>query len=115
MDFTTPPHIEALCARMRAFLADEVTPLERRVAAEGFFAVEPALRAARAKVKELGMWAPQVPRELGGMGLPLLEHAFVSEALGRSPLGHYVFGCQAPDAGNLEILHRYGTEEQKRR
>jgi len=43
----------------------------------------------------------------------LVDHALVSEALGRSPLGHYVFGCQAPDAGNIEILHLYGNAEQK--
>jgi alkylation response protein AidB-like acyl-CoA dehydrogenase len=47
------------------------------------------------------------------MGLTLVEHGYVSEALGRSPLGHYVFGCQAPDAGNIEILHMFGTKEQQ--
>ena len=47
------------------------------------------------------------------MGLSLVEHALVSERLGRSPIAHYVFGAQAPDAGNLEILHKYGTAEQK--
>ena len=47
------------------------------------------------------------------MGLSLMEHALVSEVLGQSPLGHYVFGCQAPDAGNIEILHLYGTPAQK--
>ncbi|MDD5713259.1 MAG: acyl-CoA dehydrogenase family protein, partial [Smithellaceae bacterium] len=46
-------------------------------------------------------------------GLNLMEHALVSEELGRSPLGHYCFGCQAPDAGNVEILHKHGTDEQK--
>jgi acyl-CoA dehydrogenase len=60
------------------------------------------------------LWAPNHPVELGGMGLNLVEHGLVSEALGRSPLGHYVFGCQAPDAGNVEILHKYGTEEQNK-
>jgi alkylation response protein AidB-like acyl-CoA dehydrogenase len=49
------------------------------------------------------------------MGLDLVEHGLVSEALGRSPLGHYVFNCQAPDAGNIEILHKYGNNEQKER
>ena len=49
------------------------------------------------------------------MGLGLVELGLVSEALGRSPLGHFVFGCHAPDAGNVEILHHYGTEEQKER
>ena len=56
-----------------------------------------------------------MPRELGGLGLTLVEHGLVSERLGRSPLGHYVFGCQAPDAGNLEILHKYGTPAQQAR
>ena len=61
------------------------------------------------------MWGPQMPKELGGLGLGLVEHGLVSERLGRTPLGHYVFGCQAPDAGNMEILHKYGTAEQKAR
>jgi alkylation response protein AidB-like acyl-CoA dehydrogenase len=59
------------------------------------------------------LWAPNHPKEYGGMELNLMEHALVSESLGRSPLGHYIFGCQAPDAGNIEILHQFGSEEQK--
>ncbi len=115
MEFSVPAKIQELVARIRTFLADEVAPLERAVAEEGFVAVEPRLAAVRAKVKAAGMWGPQIPKELGGMGLSLMEHALVTEALGRSPLGHYSFGCQAPDAGNIEILHMFGTEEQKRR
>jgi len=49
------------------------------------------------------------------MGLGLVDLGLISEALGRSPLAHFVFGCQAPDAGNVEILHRYGSAEQKDR
>ena len=64
-------------------------------------------------VKRMELWAPNHPKEYGGMGLNLVEHAFVSECLGRSPLGHFTFGCQAPDAGNIEILHLHGTPEQK--
>jgi alkylation response protein AidB-like acyl-CoA dehydrogenase len=64
-------------------------------------------------VKKMELWAPNHPKEYGGMGLNLVEHAFVSESLGRTPLGHFVFGCQAPDAGNIEILHLHGTPEQK--
>ncbi|HVK86146.1 MAG TPA: acyl-CoA dehydrogenase family protein, partial [Kofleriaceae bacterium] len=55
------------------------------------------------------------PKDIGGLGLSLVEHGLVSERLGRSPLGHYLFGAQAPDAGNAEILHKYGTPEQKER
>jgi alkylation response protein AidB-like acyl-CoA dehydrogenase len=47
------------------------------------------------------------------MGLSLFEHGLISEELGRTPLGHYVFNCQAPDAGNMEILIEHGTPEQK--
>jgi alkylation response protein AidB-like acyl-CoA dehydrogenase len=64
-------------------------------------------------VKKMELWAPNHPKKYGGMGLDLVEHAFVSESLGRSPLGHFIFGCQAPDAGNIEILHLHGTPEQK--
>jgi alkylation response protein AidB-like acyl-CoA dehydrogenase len=53
-----------------------------------------------------------LPDELGGLGLSLTEFAHVSEALGRSPLGHYLFNCQAPDIGNMEILHLHGRAAQ---
>src|SRR5215470_3365457 len=115
MDFAIPAETEALTKKMRRFIADEVVPVERELAERGFYAVEPRLGELRARVKALGMWAPQVPKDVGGMGLLLMEHAFVSEALGRSPLGHFVFGAQAPDAGNIEILHKFGTDEQKKK
>jgi alkylation response protein AidB-like acyl-CoA dehydrogenase len=72
------------------------------------------LKAARQKVKDLGFWCPQISKEYGGMGLDLMEHGMVSSVLGRSLLGHYVFNCQAPDAGNMEILIEHGTPEQKK-
>jgi acyl-CoA dehydrogenase len=115
MDFAVTPDTHALVKKMRDFLAAEIVPVEKELADKGFFAVEPRLNELRARVKKLGMWAPQVPRDVGGMGLPLMDHALVSEALGRSPLGHYVFGAQAPDAGNIEVLHKFGSDEQKQR
>ena len=63
----------------------------------------------------MGLWASNHPVEFGGLGLTMLEHGLFSEALGRSPLGHTVFGVQAPDAGNVEILHAHATEEQRER
>src|SRR5207248_10687962 len=93
----------------------EIIPLEAQLVAQPFAAVTEALEAARRKVKALGWWAPQVPRQHGGMGLGLVEHGLVSEELGRSPLGHYAFNCQAPDAGNMEILWQQGTPAQKER
>jgi acyl-CoA dehydrogenase len=114
MDFSTPPELQDLLERTEAFMNTEVYPLES-TARESF---EDALRAcneARERCKAAGLWAPQMPAEYGGMGLGFLPHAHMSEILGRSPLGHYIFGCQAPDAGNMEILHKFGTDAQKER
>ena len=106
---------QQLLETISAFVARELYPREQDLQTKGFFAVEKDLADLRRRVKGLGLWGPQIPTELGGMGLPLLEHGLVSEVLGRSPLGHYVFGCQAPDAGNIEILHLFGTDGQKER
>ncbi len=114
MDFSISEEMSYLLGNVEDLLEREVIPLEQAFLSKGFNALEPAIEAARRKVKEMGLWAPQAPREIGGLGLSLLEHGLVSEVLGKSPLGHYVFGCQAPDAGNIEILHKYGTDEQKR-
>jgi acyl-CoA dehydrogenase len=114
MDFDPPESVKPLLERIERFVADEVMPIESEVLERGFAAAEGgALRELRAKCKAAGMWGPQLPKELGGLGLGLVDHGLVSERLGRSPLGHYVFGCQAPDAGNMEILHKYGTPAQK--
>ncbi len=115
MDFSIPPKVQDLLSTIRGFMEAEVYPLEHQMAARSFRELVPELEARRRKVKEMGLWAPQLPREYGGMGLGFMDQAFVSEALGRSPLGHYVFNCQAPDAGNMEILQLYGSAEQKQR
>ena len=72
------------------------------------------MNALRKKVKASGWWLPQLPEEFGGMGLSLKEFGSISEILGMSPYGHFVFNCQAPDAGNMEILIEHGTQEQKK-
>ena len=73
----------------------------------------PKLNELRDKVKSQNLWLPQIPREYGGLGLSNTQHGEISEILGASPYGHYVFNCQAPDAGNMEILIECGTNEQK--
>src|SRR5262245_32302436 len=115
MDFAPPPQMVPELDKIDRILAEDVLPAEREVMAKGFAASGPLLDALRAKVKAAVLWGPQIPTELGGLGLGLVEHALVSERLGRSPLGHYAFGCQAPDAGNLEVLHKWGTPAQKAR
>lgn len=116
MDFSLPATTQTTLQTIRDFLEGEVFPLEAEMAKrQSFKAMVPLLAEARGKVKKLGLWAPQLPKEVGGMGLTLMEHARVSEELGKSPLGHYLFNCQAPDAGNMEILMQYGTPEQKKK
>jgi len=115
MQFGTSDEMNALLEKARTLLDEEVIPLEAIVAEKGFDGAQRELEEARSKIKAAEMWAPQVPKEHGGMGLPFLEHARMSRVLGRSMLGHYVFGCQAPDAGNMEILEEFGTSAQKAR
>ena len=102
-----------LLDRIKEFLRTQVYPLEPDFLRRPFRELTPALNATREKVKALGLWAPHLPKEHGGLGLALSEFALVSEELGRTPIGHYLFNCQAPDIGNMEILLAHGTPEQK--
>jgi len=97
------------------FVQERLYPLEPILLQHGFDAVASQLETLRQEVKALGLWSPHLPPDLGGMGLALLDFAHVSEALGRSPLGHYTFNCAAPDIGNMELLHAHGTAEQQER
>jgi alkylation response protein AidB-like acyl-CoA dehydrogenase len=115
MDFDPPESVRPLLEKIEKFIEGVVMPVEHDVLERGFHAAAPVLAELRGKCKAAGMWAPQLPKDVGGLGLSLVEHGLVSERLGRSPLGHYVFGAQAPDAGNAEILHKFGTAEQKAR
>src|SRR4051794_14404605 len=104
---------EELLDRINKFLRAEVYPLESDFLRRRFRDLISALNETREKVKTLGLWAPHLPKEDGGLGLALSEFALVSEALGRTPIGHYVFNCQAPDIGNMEILLAHGRPDQK--
>ena len=115
MDFEPSEKIVTALAMIDEFMRREVLPLERYFLDDPLAEVLPKIEEKRQAVRQMGLWAPNHPRQYGGMGLGLVDHALVSEALGVSPLGHYVFGCHAPDAGNIEILHQHGTAEQKER
>ena len=105
--------LHGLLDRIKDFVRAEVYPLEAEFLRRPFSELKPALEAKRAQVKAMGLWAPHLPGEHGGVGLTLSEFALVSEELGRTPIGHYLFNCQAPDIGNMEILMDHGTAEQK--
>ena len=98
---------------IREFVQQELFALEPHIFTTDFNKLIPILHEKRAMVKELGWWAPHMPKNLGGMGLNLMDLAHLSEILGQSPVGHYVFGNQAPDAGNMEVLKDFGTAQQK--
>ncbi len=112
---TTPDDLAPRLAALRRLIADAVVPLEREMLRAGFPAVEPRLRELRAEAREIGLFAPHMPRGWGGAGLDLEDLALVGETLGWSFLGHYLCNCQAPDAGNMELLLQHGSAEQQAR
>ncbi|HEY6001613.1 MAG TPA: acyl-CoA dehydrogenase family protein [Anaeromyxobacter sp.] len=115
MDFSESERVKAFRGVVREFVRKEILPLERPFLQQGFAAVLPQLQAARAKARETGLFAAHMPPEYGGAGLQLTEFAHLSEELGWTPLGHYVFNVQAPDIGNMELLLEHGSPGQKER
>lgn len=100
---------------LRNFVNSELIPLEPTFLQQGFGAILPKLRELRENVRQRGWWLPPLSRSHGGLGMPLTEFAAISEELGRTPTGHYVFNCQAPDVGNMELLHMHGSADQQAR
>lgn len=100
MDFSIPDRVRSMRGLLREFLKKEILP---------------ELRIVRQRARETGLFAAHMPPEYGGCALPLTEFAHLSEELGKSPLGHYCFNVQAPDIGNMELIHEFGTPEQKSR
>ncbi|MGB7924983.1 MAG: acyl-CoA dehydrogenase family protein [Pyrinomonadaceae bacterium] len=113
MNHAPDAKLQPILSSIREFLDAEVYPLERDFLNRPFRDLLPALAAKRQRVKELGLWTPHLPEEYGGPGLSLTQFAHVSEALGRTPTGHYLFNCQAPDIGNMEVLMTHATPRQK--
>jgi acyl-CoA dehydrogenase len=96
----------------RAFMDAHVYAAEPALALEDD-AADALIAELRMRAKEEGLWAPHLPPEAGGTGRGFLAYAHLNEEIGRSIWAQLVFNCQAPDAGNGEILHLFGTEEQK--
>ena len=109
----TQSQLKALKSDIQSFLKKDILDLEKKVLYKGWNASIDDLEKKREKVKSLGYWTPQIPEKYGGMGMSLVEFAQISSILGSSPIGLYLFNCQAPDAGNMEILIEYGTNYQK--
>ncbi|HEY2983019.1 MAG TPA: acyl-CoA dehydrogenase family protein, partial [Jatrophihabitantaceae bacterium] len=107
-----PPSVASTRERVRAFMEEHVYPNEPAISLEDDDAME-LLEELRVRAREAGLWAPHLPPEAGGTGEGFLAYAYLNEEIGRSTWAQYIFNCQAPDAGNGEILHMFGTPEQK--
>ena len=117
-DFETDPEYQAKLDWVEEFMVDELEPLD-------LVALDPydkknaetmaILRPLQQQVRDHGLWAAHLKPELGGQGYGQVKLALLNEILGRSRWAPSVFGSQAPDSGNAEILALFGTAEQKAR
>ncbi len=121
MDFEHSPRTLDLIARVSAFMHEEVLPNEGRFEAEvagaasGDFAWPPLLDQLKAKARAQGLWNLFLPDAHHGAGLTNVEYAPLAEIMGQVYWASEAFNCNAPDTGNMEVLHMYGTPEQQRR
>ena len=116
-DFETEPEFQRELDWIDTFVREEVEPLDLVLGtpADKNDAVQRILAPLQEQVKERGLWACHLGPELGGLGYGQLKLALMNEILGRSGYAPSVFGCQAPDSGNAEILAHYGSPAQKER
>jgi acyl-CoA dehydrogenase len=121
-NFETDPEFQAKLDWTDDFVRREVEPLDllcegnrHAVYDSNSAVVRKLVRPLQSIVKEHGLWAAHLPPELGGQGFGQLRLALLNEVLGRSIFAPRVFGCQAPDSGNAELIAHFGSDEQKRR
>jgi acyl-CoA dehydrogenase len=118
-DFETEPEFQAKLDWADTFVREEVEPLDLVWPHLVFTPLDEARAKAinplKQRVREQGLWATHLGPELGGQGYGQLKLCLLNEILGRSNWAPVVFGCQAPDTGNAEIIAHYGTPEQKQR
>jgi acyl-CoA dehydrogenase len=115
-DFTTEPEFQKKLDWVASFVAEEVRPLKLILGSPYDVWDEKRnaiVRPLQEQVREKGLWACNLPPELGGQGVGQVQLALLNEVLGTARFGPVVFGCQAPDSGNAEVLAKYGTEAQK--
>ena len=112
-DFSTEPEFQEQLDWMRDFVRAEVWPIETVFEELGPGGFERAIAPLQAQVRERGLWAAHLPPDLGGQGFGQVKLGLMHEILGSSPFAPVVFGNQAPDSGNSEILAMAGTDDQK--
>ena len=117
MDFALSPKAEELSARMWDFMREEVFPAEAEyyghLAEHGQYGLPPVVERLKASARKRGLWNLFLPAE---SGLSNVDYAALAEISGWSPvIAPEAINCQAPDTGNMEVLHMFGTDEQKQR
>ena len=118
VDFAYSDKVKRLRAKLLSFMDEVVYPNEKvylEQLRENRWSVPPVMEEMKGKAKEAGLWNLFLPDSERGGGLTNLEYAPLCEIMGRSVIAPEVFNCSAPDTGNMEVLERYGTEEQKER
>ena len=118
MDFEFSARTRDLQRRLQAFMDEHVYPNERRFEEEvqkNRWSPAKVIEELKGKARAAGLWNFFLPGDAGGAGLTNLEYAPLCEIMGRSPMAPEIFNCSAPDTGNMEVLARYGTPEQKER
>jgi acyl-CoA dehydrogenase len=106
-------NVRELIPKYEAFIVQELHSMDLALASIPFGDADKVLQQKRQMAKDNGLWAPYLPVSEGGKGLTLTEFAQLSEIMGTSPFGHYVFNCQAPDIGNIELLHKHASASQR--
>ena len=118
MDFELSLRAKDYRQRLTAFMEEQVYPNEQRFLDEvqrDRWTAPPVIEELKAKARTDGLWNLFLPEDENGAGLTNLEYAPLAEIMGRSAMAPEVFNCSAPDTGNMEVLARYGTAEQKER
>jgi acyl-CoA dehydrogenase len=118
MDFDYSDKVKALQERLTAFMDRHIYPNEGTIAAQieegDRWQPAPLIEDLKKEAKAADLWNLFLPESEYGAGLANLEYAPLCEIMGRSPYAPEVFNCSAPDTGNMEVLARYGTDEQKK-
>jgi acyl-CoA dehydrogenase len=122
MDFSPSRGAQSYVQRLSAFMQEHVSPGEPEYFAQlqnlpdwRSWKQPPVMETLKAKARAAGLWNLFLPHREYGAGLSNLEYASLAELTGRSAIAPEVFNCNAPDTGNMEVLVKYGSEEQKRR
>ena len=125
INFDVEPEFQEQIDWVEKFAKEEIEPLDNFFVSEnqrrqsshqgGWAAIRKHIESLKEKVKEQGLWGFHLGPDLGGPGLGQVKLCLLNEKLGRTRMGPTLFGCQAPDTGNMELIAHNGTEDQKER